>query len=128
MRVNDYRLCYVDGPLMYFTDRFDTQWGDDWDDAPYEHNAGTPYEFIMGNDDNSERGHLVLAAWTDRDGMTMTPCDASGYNSRYSVKDINAGAVAWLYKDGHGGVYGGDKLRDVRAFCKRAHILFGVLE
>lgn len=113
---------------MYFTDNFDKQWGDDWDDAPYEHNAGTPYEFIMGNDDNSERGHLVRAAWVDRDGLTMTPCDASGSNSRYSVESINAGAVAWLYKEGHGGVYGGTKLREVRAFCKRAHILFGVLE
>ena len=36
-------LCYVDAPWAYFTTRrLSEQWGDDWDDAPYEHNAGTP--------------------------------------------------------------------------------------
>ena len=37
-------LCYVEGNWAYFTTKdLDKQWGDDWDDAPYEHNAGTPY-------------------------------------------------------------------------------------
>ena len=30
-----YRLCYVSGNIMYFTDNFENQTGDDWDDAPY---------------------------------------------------------------------------------------------
>jgi len=39
-----YRLCYVDLPWVYFTTQdLDKQWGDDWDDAPYEHNAEEPY-------------------------------------------------------------------------------------
>ena len=29
---------------MYFTSDLENQWGDDWDDSPYEHNAGPPYE------------------------------------------------------------------------------------
>ena len=29
---------------MYFTSDMTAQWGDDWDDRPYEHNAGPPYE------------------------------------------------------------------------------------
>ena len=29
---------------MYFTSDMAAQWGDDWDDRPYEHNAGKPYE------------------------------------------------------------------------------------
>lgn len=38
------RLCYVEGDWAYFTTQpLDKQWGDDWDDAPYEHNAGEPY-------------------------------------------------------------------------------------
>jgi hypothetical protein len=38
-------LCYVDLPWMYFTTQnLESQWGDDWNDAPYEHNAGEPYE------------------------------------------------------------------------------------
>ena len=37
-------LCYVKGPWAYFTTQpLKKQWGDDWDDAPYEHNAGEPY-------------------------------------------------------------------------------------
>ena len=38
----DYRLCYVDGRL-WFTSDMDKQWGDDWDDAPWDCNAGAPY-------------------------------------------------------------------------------------
>lgn len=39
------RLCYVEGAWAYFTTQaLDEQWGDDWDDAPYESNAGHPYE------------------------------------------------------------------------------------
>lgn len=38
------RLCYVSGPFAYFTSKeLSEQWGDDWNDAPYEHNAGEPY-------------------------------------------------------------------------------------
>ena len=38
------KLCYVEGNIAYFTTQdLDKQWGDDWDDAPYEHNAGLPY-------------------------------------------------------------------------------------
>ena len=28
-----FRLCYVDGSVMYFTDNFEHQWGDDWDET-----------------------------------------------------------------------------------------------
>lgn len=44
MQENKYRLCYVHGNVMYFTDDIRTQWGDDWDDAPADDNAGPPYE------------------------------------------------------------------------------------
>ena len=52
-RYSNYKLCYVDSseyqaePMtLYFTELDDVtkQWGDDWDDVPYEHNSGTPYE------------------------------------------------------------------------------------
>jgi hypothetical protein len=37
-------LCYVSENFAWFTTRsLEEQWGDDWDDAPYEHNAGEPY-------------------------------------------------------------------------------------
>ena len=49
----NYKLCFVDSeewagdPItLYFTELDDVteQWGDDWNDRPYEHNAGEPYE------------------------------------------------------------------------------------
>ena len=38
------KLCYCANNNMYFTSDMSAQWGDDWDDRPYEYNAGTPYE------------------------------------------------------------------------------------
>ena len=84
-------LCYVEGNWAYFTTQeLSKQWGDDWDDAPYEHNAGTPYEY-----DGEEDAHpweIVKVAW---DGPFETP-DYNHLNSPWSVEQINAGAVAWL--------------------------------
>ena len=41
---DEYKLCYVDGNKAWFTNNFEKQWGDDWNDRPYEHNAGLPYD------------------------------------------------------------------------------------
>ena len=35
----DRQLCYVEDQSACFTDNFEGQWGDDWNDAPYEHKA-----------------------------------------------------------------------------------------
>jgi hypothetical protein len=33
----DLILCYIDDDYAYFTEQsLDKQWGDDWNDAPYE--------------------------------------------------------------------------------------------
>lgn len=87
-------LCYVDGQWAYFTTRkLSEQCGDDWNDAPYEHNAGTPYEY---SDHDLQNG---CAPWTITkvafDGDFEPPCYAHT-NSPWSVEQINAGAVAWL--------------------------------
>lgn len=56
-------LCYVEGCWAFFTTKpLSDQWGDDWNDAPYEHNAGRPYgpcwhnEPKNRNDQKSKRG------------------------------------------------------------------------
>lgn len=95
MTDNTPKLCYVEGAFAYFTTQdLDVQWGDDWDDAPYEHNAGRPYEF-RPHDAGSGKvpWHITKVAW---DGPFLTPADIHGPNSPYSVESINAGAVAWL--------------------------------
>jgi len=97
-RVADARLCYVDGCWAYFTTQaLDQQWGDDWNDAPYEHNAGRPYEWRADYD-----GKRGVPEWTITrlafDGPLTTP-DGGHRNSPYSVEQINAGAVAWLRRE-----------------------------
>lgn len=75
-------LIYVEESWAYFGD-LDEAWGDDWDDAPYEHNAGTPYEFAF------------KVAF---DGPWETP-SSNVINSEWSVEAINAGRVPWLRTD-----------------------------
>jgi len=114
----------------YFTPiALDEQWGDDWDDAPYEHNAGSPYDRLY--DENGEREEielLELLFYLPKDGWgIMFPCDYGGLNSPFCVRDINGGAVAWIYYRGKYGktsrgtvaIYGGctpaDFMEKIRA-------------
>jgi hypothetical protein len=107
------KLCYVKGDWAYFTtqEKLVDQWGDDWDDAPYEHNAGEPYSptiyhYSDGRIQKDPRDHnelglpkweIIKVAW---DGNFDQPCD--GYlNSPYSVQQINAGSIAWLRTSYH---------------------------
>lgn len=58
------------------SDRF---FGDDWDDTPYEHNAGTVYdEFIKGVKDIA----------FDYDDLVLEPADVSSLNSSYSKENM----------------------------------------
>ena len=83
--MKEFRLCYVSGCWAYFTTQpLEVQQGDDWDDAPYEHNAGEPYE--------SDGGEILKVAF---EGDFMLPCD-NYCNSPYSVDQINHGDVPWL--------------------------------
>lgn len=117
----NYVLCYVDGPWAYFTTQpLEDQWGDDWDDAPYEHNAGEPYPPCWHNSpygreyrkrkngdeslckcksckkgwnpDGTPKFDIAILAYS---GGLETP-DTHHTNSPYSVEAINKGAVAWL--------------------------------
>lgn len=73
-------LCYVDDDWAYFHEKPPTEvWGDDWNDAPYEHNAGTPY------------GYSAKVAF---DGSFESPT-AYG-TSGWTVEQINKKAIAWL--------------------------------
>lgn len=85
------RLCYVEDGVMYFADDMKKIQGDDWDDAPYQHNAGTPFG-----------KHLKAKIFFNKTWDVKEPKD----NGDYSVDDINRGAVAWLYSDKAGGLWG----------------------
>lgn len=102
-------LCYVDGPWAYFTTKpLKEQWGDDWNDAPYEHNAGSPYEPCWHRNekpcdcelcrrdyfpDGAPRWRIVRVAIETDLG---TPADRAPENGEYSVEQINSGAIPWL--------------------------------
>jgi hypothetical protein len=86
----------------YFT-RLDLleQWGDDWNDVPYDCNAGGPYEDVEG--DIIEVPFAFVGS-EDDEGYFSTypldyklPKDYGGGNCPWSVEDINLGAVPWLF-------------------------------
>ena len=103
----DFTLCYVKLPWVYFTTQdIDKQWGDDWNDAPYEYNAGEPY--LPGlkyygdgrvekveedwNKDGTPKWEIKKVAVY---GDVSEPADSFS-NHSYSVSGINNGACAWL--------------------------------
>ena len=106
-----FKLCYVRHNILYFTDDFEKQWGDDWDDAPYEHNAGEPYEW---EDDwteykNEHRGHIRYIWYIPKS------CDLQEAYLRHqdiSVEEINKGIVPWLYHENAGGLYAGATMEE----------------
>lgn len=105
--MKEYRLCYIDGHKAWFTDSFENQWGDDFDDAPYECNAEEPYdswsELIEDNEDMFKRKyihhpieHKVLyfdpgIKWD----YCYLPCD----RGMFSVEQINKGITPWIWSE-----------------------------
>ena len=95
------------------------QWGDDWDDVPYEHNAGIVYDKYVKK---------VIDMLIDCDYWVIEPCDAGEEsNSQYSRQDFRDKKV-WAFmvqntKKVEFGekVYFGDTLEEVgrkaRAVC-----------
>ena len=53
-------------------------WGDDWDDTPYEHNAGPVYDRFVS-------GHVDIAFPFDY--LVLEPCDGE-HNSPYCKEDM----------------------------------------
>ena len=111
--IKNYKLCYVDNINdysileLYFTELDDVtkQWGDDWDDTPYEHNAEPPYEYDYSQPEQGVKDgvgiypkidiyklFIVVRSWKVD---VLTPCSGT-INSRYSVEDINKRIVPWL--------------------------------
>lgn len=100
---------YIEGEqelYAYFTPlSLDEQWGDDWNDAPYDCNAGEPYDDVTDEVEEKDgwkvvtKSHeitIVRVPFAIKSYNTMMPKDY-GYNSPFCVDDINRGAVAWIY-------------------------------
>lgn len=126
-----YRLCYVDSNVLYFTDNFEHCWGDDWNDAPYDCNAGEPYTYCddWSPEENLEHHHTHIRyiAFKSNGSYIKQPCDIE-YNSSYSVEDINKGAIAWLYSQEVGGLRGGATISEAKDWLKKNELLYGELK
>ncbi len=73
-------LCYIEGDsVAYFTTDLENTSGDDWNDAPYEHNASRPYNVY--SDEGGVLYHVMFYADLD---------------SWVSVDIINSKKVPWL--------------------------------
>ena len=84
----------------YFTPiPLDKQWGDDWNDAPYEYNAEIPYDDIHEDGKRVEVEIVRVPFYIDYEGGwdIRFPKDWVRDNSPFRVQDINSGAVAWIY-------------------------------
>lgn len=114
-KIDEYKLCFVKtldsdcAHVLFFTP-FDARniTGDDWDNAPYEHNASEPYYARLGtykDAHNKKETTFVLedidkqlvkvVIYSDENVALISPCSYA-FNSEYSVDDINNGAVPWV--------------------------------
>lgn len=92
--MKEFYLCYVEGSTAYFTSDWEHQWGDDWDDKPYEDNAGEPYDNWYDGSMEKEI-KLKKVMFKLNDWSAKFPCDLGSF----SVQQINSGAVAWIITD-----------------------------
>ena len=112
-----YKLCYIDGNKAWFTNNFEKQWGDDWNNKPYECNAGYPYEYwselIEDSQDIWQRKwkhhpiKLKTLYFEIEDWSELKPCDVGCF----SVEEINENKVAWLSTDEYS-IFAGVEMND----------------
>lgn len=113
----------------YFTPiELSEQWGDDWDDAPYEHNAEIPYDDIITETYETdgtkitkkiakkiEHYDIIVIPFVVKSFYYKLPKDYSyGGNSSFSVDMINSGAVAWIYDPADGKM---ENMTSIQAGC-----------
>lgn len=114
-------LCYYDLSHAYFTTQsLDKQWGDDWDDQPYEHNAGRPYNFDR-HDIKAKRKPWEIVSIMLPDVHDSAPCFGHR-NSPYCVKRINRiKPIPWFRIDDKP-IYAGTSLRQVLDLLQQSDI------
>lgn len=114
MTRDDAVLCYVRGQWVWFTTcPLDKQSGDDWNDAPYDCNAGNPYEW------EERRGVPPYEVFR----VAIHGDVGQHYYSKpwYSVNQINRGETWWLrfrpWSSAPREVYAGTTYAEFRRLC-----------
>lgn len=105
MKIIDFVLYGNTLGLYLGEDNFNDYWGDDWDDAPYEHNAGRVYERYI-------QGYVEFTF-----PLKYSVCEAcEGYfNSPFSKEDMKNRKVPCLtiYTEPEIKIYFGDNIDDI---------------
>lgn len=133
MKKELYKLCYIENNFAYFTTQdLDKQWGDDWDDAPYEHNAEEPYTPAIRyftadrqekvetdwNADGSPKWEIMKIAFYCP--SSATPAESAGMNSPYSVEMINNKLIPWLTVYPDKGLFAGASIDEFVEFIEES--------
>jgi len=84
MTINDFKLCYFKNNFAYFTSDFENQTGDDWNDAPYNLNAGEPYDY-------KDTIVFKIAIYG-----SFSSAQEDQWTTPTSVDEINKGKIPWL--------------------------------
>lgn len=94
----DHKLCYVeDGRAFFVAAEPGRVYGDYWDSAPYEMNAGYPYGILRPSGPPEDIKGDALRVLAFDPANVLTPEQMFGYNhSTFTVNDINQNAVPWL--------------------------------
>ena len=102
----NFRLEYFPNPdvvegnqyYAYFTEvDLSEQWGDDWDDSPYEHNAGEPYDVTWKGKEKIEHIILVIPFEAGDKWIRLPEDYGFGGNSPWCVKNIDQGLIPWIF-------------------------------
>lgn len=129
---DDAKLCYISGGhdydkdepnewIAFFTTKeLSEQWGDDWNDSPYEHNAGWPYlphkhykgydrekkEWYDGSDYENGIPKWRIYQVTFTTDKYLLPCAYSVHQCYdghgLAVDQINGLEAAWLWPSRYG--------------------------
>lgn len=89
-------LCYVHSindctHELWFANKKPTDlWGDDWNDAPYEHNAGYPSDYTRYDKSKVDFKRYILT------GNNIISPSYNYLNSPWSVEQINKQETFWL--------------------------------
>lgn len=126
------------GNILYFAlGKNGEQWGDDWDDAPYEYNAGQAYDEYI-------KGACTIAIDFKHD--VYEPRDGA-WNSQYSKEDMiqrrvpciivvpnavgkdsyHTDFIYWLGHDKAITIYFGDKITEIIDKLNRAKVLIPIV-
>ena len=128
MKIEDYKLCYINRyAQLVFTDNFENQNGDDWNDSYWDSNSGDPYEYLEGETEefNKKRGHLFTVA-------IRLPYIADLPEQQMSVIEINRGDSPWIHvptaPKKYSSIYGGETYKEVTQKLKKLNIPFAILK